>query len=347
MYYKIKALSETGVSITLHYFDYKKERHANGINGYCEHVIAYKRKPFWQTPGFSKPHIVASRINHQLIRRLNADDNPILLEGIHCTGIIPYLKNKSRKIIVRLHNDEAVYYRHLAKAETNFFKSAYYKIESVLLKQYQKSLPADATYVTISEKDENVFKTNYGLKKVFFIPAFVPWQAVASLTGSGTYCLYHGNLSVAENEAAALWLIETVFSKLHIPFMIAGKPISEKVIKAAAPFPHITLNANPAAQELETLIAQAHVHVLPDFNNTGVKLKWLHALFCGRFCITHGSEMAQSNTVAFARTPEDYMRFLKSFMNRAFTEVDVAERQQQMLPYNNKTNAQLLNARLW
>lgn len=346
MFYKIKALAETGTKITLHYFDYKQGHNANGLEQYCEQVFSYNRKSFFQTPTFSKPHIVASRINLRLTERLNADNHPILLEGIHCTGIIPYLKKQARKIIVRLHNDEAVYYKHLAKTERNFFKSSYYAIESLLLKRYQKNLPVDIIYAAISKKDAAVFKNDYGLKNVFFVPAFIPWQAVTSLAGKGTYCLYHGNLSVAENEAAALWLIENVFSQPDISLVIAGKDIPAGITKAVARFKHINLKPNPTQQELEQLIQEAHVHVLPDFNNTGIKLKLLHALFCGRFCITNNKEIKSRDTVAFAQTPQDYMGFVKSFMNQEFITAAISERKELLQPYNNQANAQHLKAHL-
>ncbi len=346
MYFKIKALAETGAKIILHYFDYKSGRGTETIEQYCEEIHAYSRKSFFQAPTFSKPHIVASRINQQLINRLNADGYPILLEGIHCTGIISYLKNQQRKIMVRLHNDEAAYYRQLAKKETAFFKTPYYAIESLLLKRYQYKLSDDIAYAAISEKDATVFRTKYGLKNVFYLPAFVPWDDVESLTGKGNYCLYHGNLSVAENEAAATWLIEKVFAKFPIPLFIAGKNGSSRLAKAVQRHPHIKLVLNPAHNELETLIREAHVHVLPDFNNTGVKLKLLHALFCGRFCITNNQEMTNSNTVGYAQTPQEYMGFLKSFMTQSFTDAHAEERRMLLQRYDNKANANILNARL-
>jgi len=346
MFHKIKALAEAGTKITLHYFDYKRERNTNGLEQYCEKIIAYKRKPVLNAATFSKPHIVASRINKQLIEQLNTDDHPILLEGIHGTGIIPFLKNRHRKIAVRLHNDEAVYYRHLAKTETNFFKKSYYAIESFLLKQHQQTLPQQALCLAITTADANAFKATYRLNHVFVLPPFLPWQQVSSQPGSGTYCLYHGNMSVAENEATAIWLIQQVFSTSLVPFVIAGKNISKTLQKAAAPFQNIRLQSNPAEDELNELIQQAHIHVVPDFNATGVKLKLLHALFCGRFCITNSRAVACNSTIAFAKTPQDYMGFIKSFINQRFSEAAVAEREGALRQYNNNENARLLSAYL-
>lgn len=346
MYYKIQALAESNVPVIIHYFDYRNGRNADGIKHYCTKEFRYPRKSFLQSVPFSKPHIVTSRINKQLIERLNEDNYPILLEGIHCTGIIPYIKNTNRNIVVRIHNDEAIYYQHLAATTHNFFKRSYYTWESLLLKQYQKQLPAGITYTTLSQPDADTFKKAYHIPNVFVIPAFVPWQDVTSRTGRGTYCLYHGNLAVPENEAAALWLIQYLFSASHIPLVIAGRRLSTRLIKAAAGLNNITLIADPEETVLNTLIQDAHIHVLPDFNRTGVKLKLLHALFCGRFCITNSNEIQSSDTVAIAQTPEDYMRVLKSFMERSFTDRDIMERKRTLHLYNNEVNAQKLRALL-
>jgi hypothetical protein len=347
MYYKIKSLADQDVAITLHYFNYKKDRYTKGLETSYKEINEYSRKSFFQTLTFSKPHIVASRINRQLIDRLNSDDHPILLEGIHCTGILPYLENKDRRIVVRLHNDEAVYYNRLARTEHNFFKSAYYKRESRLLKRYQQNLPNDVTYAALSHYDAERFQNRYGLKQVYVVPAFVPWQEVTCSIGKGSYCLYHGNLTIAENKAAALWLIENVFSQLIIPLVIAGKSIPSSLRKAAAPYQNIRFHTNPSEQELTTLIQEAQVHILPDFNKTGVKLKLLHALFAGRFCITNNEELQPNSSLAMAQTPEEYMGVLKSFWDQAFTLDHIAERKKLLHLYNNPANARLLTTHLY
>jgi hypothetical protein len=167
MFYKIKALAATGINITLHYFNYKKDRNAAALEPYCDKVISYKRNAFLNTQTFSKPHIVATRINPQLIDTLNKDDKPVLLEGVHCTGILPYLKNAHRKIIIRLHNDEAAYYSSLAAFESNIYKKLYYLRESQLLRKYQKTLPDTATYLALSQSDVDQFKNTYKLENVF------------------------------------------------------------------------------------------------------------------------------------------------------------------------------------
>jgi len=37
----------------------------------------------------------------------------VLLEGLHCTGILSQIGIGERKIVVRLHNEESIYYKEL------------------------------------------------------------------------------------------------------------------------------------------------------------------------------------------------------------------------------------------
>src|SRR5688572_18668360 len=84
LFYKIRAFAALGIRIHLHYFDYNN-RHHEGLDDYCATIHRYPRKTglFGLQPFL--PYIVSSRIHKELIRRLSADDHPILLEGIHCT----------------------------------------------------------------------------------------------------------------------------------------------------------------------------------------------------------------------------------------------------------------------
>jgi glycosyltransferase involved in cell wall biosynthesis len=349
MYYKIQALAEIGKKITLHYFEYNRSRNIEAIIPYCEKIYSYKRN---RHSGYklNQPHIVASRINNELIERLNKDDHPILAEGIHCTGIIPFLNNKNRKIIVRVHNNEAIYYLHLADTETNLMKKSYFLRESKLLKHYQLSLPHYVQYACLSHKDKAVFKTEYNLPKVEFLPCFIPWQEVTSYTGIGRYCLYHGNMVVSENSKAAEWLIQNVFSSLTVPFIIAGKGISSRIKSLTKKHSHIQLIDSPNNEEMDELIRNAHINILPSMNKTGVKLKLLHALIEGRFCITNNAGVNGSGLEEFvevAETAELITEKIRNLYDMPFTQLHQQERKTIVSDlYNNKKNAQLLNASL-
>ncbi len=348
MYYKITALAGLGKKIILHYFDYNQKRSADLLKEYCVEIHSYHRKSFVGSFSFSSPYIVNSRVNHPLIERLNADNYPILLEGLHCTGILPYLHNRIR-VVIRMHNEEVNYYKSLAAVENNLFKKSYFLIEAALLKKYQKKLKKEIKLACLSETDINSFRKDFGFLNLHFVPCFIPWQTVRSQPGKGTYCLYHGNLAVAENEAAASWLMQNVFSKINIPFVIAGNGISKKLRAVVDKYKNCRLVYNLPADELDSLIRDAHINILPSKNNTGVKLKVLHALFEGRFCITNTSGIKGSTIgsgVHIANEPEEYITLIQKLFEQEFTQQHAEERQSIQALYNNKRNAQKLSE-LW
>lgn len=346
IFYKIKALHEIGHRVTLHYFDYRLNRNTKEIAPFCSTIHAYSRKSFAQWLPFNRPFIVQSRISKPLIERLNKDDNPILLEGVHCSGIVPFLKKKER-VVVRLHNDEAVYYRHLASAEKSVLKRSYLFWESLLLLRYQKSFDKNIALACLSLADQQRFQKYYGFRQPVFVPAFLPWQEVTIRSGKGDYCLYHGNLAIAENEKAAHWLLTTVFPLLTVPCVIAGKGLSKKLHTIAKGLPNVRLIENPPTDELDSLIKDAHIHLLPSLNATGVKIKLLNALFNGRFCITNNAGVEGSGlteAVIEKKSPEEWVAAVQQLMEQDFSAEEIDKRKQILSLYDNRRNAQKLSA---
>lgn len=348
MFYKIKALHDIGKKIILHYFNYNTARNVNALSQYCTAIYTYRRKNYWQSLPLSRPFIIQSRINRSLISRLNRDNHPVLLEGLHCAGIVPFLKNKER-VVVRMHNEEASYYHHLAKTESSLLKRSYFLRESRLLNEYQKRMMTKIKLACLSETDMAVLQKEYGFQQLSFIPCFLPWQQLTSSEGNGDFCLYHGNLSVSENEEAAIWLIENVFSDLSYPLMIAGKGITKKLMAAGRNYANITFVNNPSIAEIDQLVKEAHINVLPSLNNTGVKLKLLNALFNGRHCITNtcGIKGSRIHKGVFVQDEvTGWISTIKFLMMKEFSTLNRDERKTVLQLYNNRDNAEKLSA-LW
>ncbi len=347
MYYKVRALASIGKEIILHYYSYHKNRNAGDLEQYCVEVNSYSRKRYIESVSFFSPYIVRSRVNAGLIRRLNEDAHPILLEGIHCTAILPYI-NKER-VVLRMHNNEATYYQSLAASEKHPLKRLYFSVEARLLKKHQQGLAKDLTIASLSDQDLMALKNDYGFRNAHFIPCFTPWRTINAQEGKGNYCLYHGNMAVSENESAAAWLTEEVFSRTNVPFVIAGSGISTRLATKARKYKNCKLVFDPPPDELNGLIRDAHINILPSKNNTGVNLMLLHALFDGRFCIPNDQGVAGSHVhsgVYIANEPDEYIQLIQKLFEQEFTADHIKERKSIQGIYDNHRNAQLLSA-LW
>lgn len=349
LFYKIKALHQLGVNIHLHCFTHDRGPQEE-LNKYCSSVKYYPRKKSISRFSFSLPFIVNSRVSDELLKELQKDDHPVLFEGIHTTYSLFKDQLKNRKILVRLHNAEFEYYHQLAKQEKNFLKKQYFLHESRLLKKYEKAIANKALFLAVSKQDVEIYQQEFNATQIEYLPVFLPYTLAVGKEGKGCFCLYHGNLSINENEEAAIWLLQNVFDKTTTPFVIAGKDPSKKLQQLAHAHPHTCLVANPVDKELQDLIAKAHVNVLPSFNNTGVKLKLLNALFNGRHCLVNPAAVAGSELGEHCYIANDAASFqqkINDLFALELAEEDIQKRQgllQQQ--YNNEENAKKIIALL-
>ncbi|MGB8192010.1 MAG: glycosyltransferase family 4 protein [Chitinophagaceae bacterium] len=349
LFYKLKALRRAGVRIHLHCFEYGRGQQP-ALNEYCETVHYYKRRTGVSGLSLGLPYIVSSRRDEELTERLLQDNHPILFEGIHCSWLVNDDRFRNRKLVVRLHNVEYQYYRQLSMHERSPLKKIYYTYESRLLKKYEAGIADKAQFLTVSEPDAVIYRNEFDAQ-ASFLPVFLPWDTVEALPGSGQFCLYHGNLSVAENEEAAIWLLKEVFAPLKTPLVIAGKNPSRRLMHLAHASKTCCVAANPGELEMQDLISKAHINILPSLNTTGVKLKLLNALFVGRHCITNRHAMEATGIEAccdFATTADDMQALISSLMELPFTDEMIKERAAKLgALYDNKKNAELLSRWIW
>jgi hypothetical protein len=345
LFYKIKTLHDLGISIHLHCFT-KNRNEQNILERYCETVNYYPRNKRFYFLHFNVPFIVQSRRSRLLIENLQKDNYPILLEGIHCTFPLFTGALKNRKVKIRLHNIEHIYYNELAKNERNFFRKYYFRFESFLLKNYEKKLATTRDYWADSHSDVYSYKQQYRVDAIQFLPVFIPRVKAVSFSGLGSYCLYHGNLSVNENEQAVEWLLTNVFNELEIPFVIAGMNPSTRLKNMVYKYKHTCLVENPTEHEMNDLIKKAQINILPSLNRTGVKLKLLHAIFNGRHCLVNQTGILGSGVETLcevAETAEDFKIKIKQLFYQEFTESMYLNRTKILMnTYDNQKNAQTI-----
>lgn len=350
LYHKIKALKEQGIRIWLHCFLYKRQPDPE-LDQYCEKVFYYPRTTGWKGVSFHTPYIVHSRKHPDLLRRLQEDQDPVLMEGIHCTGFLDELARDGRTVLFRAHNVESLYYRNLARCEKDLFKKIYYRVESYLLRRYEKKLPADLPILCLSESDTLFFREQLGKTQVRTLPAFVPCQEIVSEPGIGSFCLYHGNLGVAENEKAALWLLEQVFTKVRLPFVVAGRNPSRRLKTVAHLAQHTCLVSDPSDKELRDLIGKAHINILPSFNETGVKLKVVQSLCYGKHLLVNDAAIAGSGleeACHIGNNAQALASIVAQLYHLPFAEEELRLRKRLIEHrFNNAENAKLLIQQLW
>lgn len=351
LFYKLKALHEEGVKIKLHCFLYGDRAQQDELKKYCEEVHYYKRLTGWKGISLSKPYIVQSRANPELLNRLLQDKDPVLMEGIHCTAFLNELLNGNRKVFLRLHNVEFLYYSHLFQHEKNLFKKIYFLNESMFLRKYEKRLPQNLPVFTVSKNDADYYTEVFDKNNVKYLPVFIPATEIKAKEGIGDYCLYHGNLAVAENEKTVTWLLKNVFSKINMPLIVAGRNPDARLQRLISKNKNARLVTNPDEAEMEELIINAHIHVLPSLNGTGIKLKLINALYNGRHCVVNEAAIEGTGLEAACHigvNADAIASIITQLRHLPFGEEEIKLRKE-FLPkiFDNKKNARQLIQWIW
>jgi hypothetical protein len=277
VYNRLQALNENGINVILHTFHYGRHP-AEELNNICSEVHYYKRKSrFWSL--FSQqPMIVRSRRSEKLLKALLKDENAILFEGQHTTGLLNHPKLKERKKLVRIHNIEHEYYYELSNNTKNWLKNCYFLRESRKLKNNESVLKAADQLLCITQKDTDYYDGLFGNAR--FLPVALKCEKrERTVSNKAPFCLYHGNLSVPENQAAVSWLLEHICSSMsRINVVFAGRNPPVWLKKKMDNVKNVKWIENPSSDEMDTLIDSTAAHVLYTPQSTGIKIKLLNAL---------------------------------------------------------------------
>lgn len=348
IYYKLVALSEAGVKVHLHCYQYGRAESAM-LKGVCHSVTYYRRKVFKNPIYNTKPYIVASRNSTALIENLLKDNHPILFEGLHSTYYLADRRLKKRYKVVRTHNIEHHYYRHLEKVENNRFKRFFFKKESERLKKYESVLKHADCIAAISPNDHNYLNKKYG--KAILLSPFHVNSSTSVNTGRGDFILYHGNLSVGENNEAALYLLRNVLNDPTYPVVIAGNDPSQELRDKVATMDHVTIQSGITSEEINHLISDAHINILYTNQATGIKLKLLNALFMGRHCIANAKMISNTGLESLciqANNAKEFKQAIKSCWEAPVDEEMIEERAQILEDrFDNNQNIQPLLIKLF
>jgi hypothetical protein len=291
VFYKLKALHKAGIKIHLHCYQYDRTE-ALELNSYCESVNYYPRKTGFASQFSVKPYIVESRQSEALLKNLLLNNYPILFEGLHSCYYLNHKLLQGRTLIYRESNIEHEYYFNLFKSEMNLGNKAFFLLESLRLKLFQKQLKHASKMLVVSQTDRDYLARKFPGHEVVYLPSFHGNSEVKSLAGKGDFVLYHGNLSVSENALAAKFLVQDVFNDIPVPLKIAGLNPTESLRNLVAKYKNIELIENPPQSEMEALIKNAQINVLVTFQATGLKLKLLNTLYNGRWMLVNREMLA-------------------------------------------------------
>ena len=348
--YTLIALHSEGIQIHLHSFSNTSDNHSE-LSKYCATIQYYER--FMGHKGISNtlPYVVASRKNEVLVQNLLKDKYPIFMEGLQSTSLLLDERFTNRRCFVRVHTVSSQYYFDLFKNVHSPIKKMYYWMESRLVKSYEKKIANRAMFLGTTEKDCSVYQKMIGCKNIELLPFYLPDWKVECQKGMGSYCLYHADLSDDANDLAATWLLEKVFQKIKVPFVITGKNPSQKLLALAHQQSHTCLVPNPSEMEMQDMITRAHINLIPTLTTTGMRVKLINALFHGRHCVVNESAVIGTGLESachIGTTPNAFQEIIVQLYHQPFTTDEIALREHLLSGiFNNKINAKKQVKWIW
>lgn len=340
VFYKLKTLHELGIEIYLHTFEYGRGN-PKELSTYCKEVFYYNRDSSMSAIFSKKPYIAASRSGDNLVSNLKKMKAPILFEGLHTTFPLTVEDFSDRKVVVRAHNVEHLYYEGLSKSERRIDKKMFFRWQVNKLKRYQKILNKAYKILTISPSEQKYFSEMFDTKAEY-IPVFHQNTGIKQLSSKGSGALYHGDLRVADNKRSVHYMME-IFKKLDYPLVIASSYKNRSILKEIAKYKHISFIQIKDQEHLLQLMEKAHINVLPTFQKTGIKLKLINTLYNGRFCVVT-REMVEDTGLEdlceVASTKEDFSNIVKDIIDQEFSIQAMKQRASVLLQFDTKKSAQ-------
>lgn len=286
-------------------------------------ILVYRKNKIIDVFSFI-PLQIKSRIN---LKYINFDKkyDYISLEG---TYVVSILENESLKVkhkMLRMQNDEAVYFRQLANSEKTYWKKFYYFTEALKFKFIDKKIVNNMSNIMfISYEELNKYKNKYKDINGYFMPAAIEMKIKKQILNTkNVVCI--GSLFMVNNKEAIQFYIEKIHPLLNdikeYTFTIAGNSKGEGIEwikKLASNYSNINIIDSP--ENLDDIYANASVFVNPMLHGAGVKLKTVNAIVNGLPVVSttignQGTGLEHGKHIYIADEPEKFADYIRMLLN--------------------------------
>jgi len=243
----------------------------------------------------------------------------------------------------------------LAQNTKSLFLKLYFNLEAWKLKRFEPILSHANYILSISTVEKKYFENTFGKDKIVYLPPFFqpPLSNPIVQTEMKPFVLYHGDLSTPENRKAATFLMNLVASKdENIPWIFAGLNPSKNLLLLAKKYKNVTVLANLSDEKMSQLIREATIHILFTNQSSGLKLKLLHALSNGRYCLANKKMVEGSGLEKLCRIisnqPGEILEIIRECLQNPLSETEINQRKaifHQL--YDNTLNAEIIKALLY
>lgn len=343
---RIKGLSNLGHDIDLAYTD-KKEINNNDLNivkSFVGEIYGVNRINKPSQLFNKKPLQVLSRNGLNKINLLKKYDF-VLLETEYVGSILENPTLKADKIVIRIQNNEFIYFKNLSRSTLNIFKKLYFYQEAIKFNYYSKLIfkQADRLWF-ISSNEEKSYKLNHKRNNSVHLPSPINSNFIKRQLDNNNV-LFLGSLFMENNLEGILWYLDNVHNKLCSMFEdytlficgSTGDNTETYFIKKFEKYKRIKLFFN--LKSLEKMYDSSSVFINPMLHGAGVKLKSINAIVNGLPLVatTIGSEgigLKKYEMFFLADTAEEFIKFVEKLL-KSDKKQEVVNRAQNYLDTQN------------
>ncbi|WP_314591375.1 glycosyltransferase family 4 protein [Paenibacillus terrigena] len=318
---RIKVLAELGWTIHLVVCGKQMPTPSdmNVVYRYVEDIKLCERRSKLVDLLYLVPMQVQSR-NELRYVNIDEDYDYVLLEGDY---VYPILKNpliKHANAILRVHNDEAVYFKALARSTTNRIHKLYYHMESSKFRILQKKMLKKVDkYLFISNKEFETFQTLYPTTKSLFLPPPVTKETFLESSFESKQVVFIGSLFMPNNREAIQWYLEHIHPLMlkepEYKFIVAGNS-RKQGLSWLEGYDMTNVIVHDTPEDLDDIYKQGYLFVNPMQNGAGVKLKTIEAIQNGLPVIStsigcEGTGLVDNEHIMVADSPEEFYLRIK------------------------------------
>jgi len=240
-----------------------------------------RERNFWNALGLRSFQML-SRNNLAKLDLLTVYDL-VLLEGMY---VLPILENPSlngRCIILKMHNDEAVYNLELARSSRNQFMRAFHFLEYLRFRRENLALPRRVNTIFFSSDSECLsFRERFPTIHSVYLGGALADERIFSRSRQGMKVLFSGSLFMANNREAISWYLDEVHERLFdidgYEFTVVGRTdnVPAAWLSSLKSQPRVSVHEN--VPSLDPFYEQASVFVNPMRHGTSIKMKTIEAL---------------------------------------------------------------------
>lgn len=345
---RIKVLAELGWKLHLLVCGKQmpSKEDMDAVYGYVEDITLCDRRSKLTDLLHAIPMQASSRSELRNVE-LAEDYDYVLLEGDYVYPILQNPRIKHDTVILRVHNDEAVYFKALARSTKNVVHKMYYHMESSKFTTLQKKMVEKVDkYLFISSKEFESFQKQNPSAKSLFLPPPVTKATFEASHFQTKHVVFIGSLFMPNNREAIQWYLEHIHPRMlkepEYKFIVAGNSRKQSLSWLQA-YDLTNVIVHDTPKSLDDIYKSGYLFVNPMQNGAGVKLKTIEAIQNGLPVIStsigyEGTGLVDNEHILIADRPEQFYEKIKQLFDNPQAAKMLLESSQSFLRkhYNHK-----------